>query len=179
MTICFYSCPKYLACRLHPCGAILFINCELFLWPLWFCHASFKNSVNGKIFGKKYIFDKKCILNFYNFLVENYVVLSSLLLIRVLMFVEPCTMVQFIQKNPTSCNNVSKCYYSIFIWSLTCFGRHTSHHQEPKTAVSWQRPATTRLTTFHVCKPEAASAVLGSWWWAVCHPKHVELHINM
>jgi hypothetical protein len=28
-------------------------------------------------------------------------------------------------------------------------------------------------------KPEAASAVLGSWWWAVCRPKQVELHINM
>ena len=28
-------------------------------------------------------------------------------------------------------------------------------------------------------KPEAASAVLGSWWWAVCCPKHVELHMNM
>ena len=28
-------------------------------------------------------------------------------------------------------------------------------------------------------KPEAANAVLGPWWWAVCHPKHVELHINM
>jgi hypothetical protein len=27
-------------------------------------------------------------------------------------------------------------------------------------------------------KPEAASAVLGSWWWAVCYPKHVELHIK-
>jgi hypothetical protein len=27
-------------------------------------------------------------------------------------------------------------------------------------------------------KPEAASAVLGFWWWAVCRPKHVELHIN-
>jgi hypothetical protein len=28
-------------------------------------------------------------------------------------------------------------------------------------------------------KPEAASAVLGSWWWAVFRPKHVELHRNM
>jgi adenylosuccinate synthase len=28
-------------------------------------------------------------------------------------------------------------------------------------------------------KPEVASAVLGSWWWAVCRPKHVEFHINM
>jgi len=61
MTICFYSCAKYPACRLHPCGAILFINCELFLWPLWFCHTSFKNSVNGKIFGKRDVFDKKCV----------------------------------------------------------------------------------------------------------------------
>jgi hypothetical protein len=29
-----------------------------------------------------------------------------------------------------------KIYYSIFIWSLTCFGRHTTHHQEPKTALA-------------------------------------------
>jgi hypothetical protein len=28
-------------------------------------------------------------------------------------------------------------------------------------------------------KAEAASAVLGSWWWAVCRPKHVKLHINV
>ena len=28
-------------------------------------------------------------------------------------------------------------------------------------------------------KPEAASEVLGSWWWAVWRPKHVQLHINM
>jgi hypothetical protein len=28
-------------------------------------------------------------------------------------------------------------------------------------------------------KPEAASAILGSWWWAMCRPKHVELYINM
>jgi len=27
-----------------------------------------------------------------------------------------------------------KNYYSIFIWSSTCFGRNTAHHQEPKTA---------------------------------------------
>jgi hypothetical protein len=37
--------------------------------------------------------------------------------------------------NPTRCNNVSKFYYSIFIWSSTCFGRHAAHHQEPKTAL--------------------------------------------
>jgi hypothetical protein len=29
-----------------------------------------------------------------------------------------------------------KIYYSIFIWSSTRFGRHTTHHQEPKTALA-------------------------------------------
>jgi len=29
-----------------------------------------------------------------------------------------------------------KIYYSIFMWSSTCFGRHTAHHQEPKTALA-------------------------------------------
>ena len=53
-----------------------------------------------------------------------------------LMFVDPCIIVQFIKKSPTRCNNVSKFYYSIFIWSSTCFGRHTAHHQEPKTALA-------------------------------------------
>jgi len=44
------------------------------------------------------------------------------------MFVDPCIIVRFIKKNPKRCNNVSKFYYSIFIWSSTCFGRHTAHH---------------------------------------------------
>jgi len=52
------------------------------------------------------------------------------------MFVDPCIIVQFIKKNPTRCNKVSKFYYSIFIWSSTCFGRHTAHRQEPKTALA-------------------------------------------
>jgi len=53
-----------------------------------------------------------------------------------LMFVDPCIVVQFMKKNPTKCNNVSKCYYSLFIWSSTCFGQHAAHHQEPKTALA-------------------------------------------
>jgi hypothetical protein len=52
------------------------------------------------------------------------------------MFVDPCIIVQFIKKNPTRCNNVSIFYYSIFIWSSTCFGRHTAHHQEPQTSLA-------------------------------------------
>jgi len=38
-------------------------------------------------------------------------------------------------ENPTRCNSVSK-FYFIFIWSSTGFGRHTAHHQEPKTALA-------------------------------------------
>jgi hypothetical protein len=58
------------------------------------------------------------------------------------------------------------------MWNSTCFGRHTTHHQEPKTALvasgfsyvkgcwwtlsgtvcAWQRPPTTRPTTFHIWK---------------------------
>ena len=90
-------------------------------------------------------------------------------------------------KNPKRCTSVSK-FYSIFIWSSTCFERHTAHHQEPKTAHaasgieytlsdSVQQPHVQQPSTY--VKPEAACAVLGSWWWAVCRPKHVELHINM
>jgi len=44
-------------------------------------------------------------------------------------------------------------------------------------AVSVQQPQ--RQQPFTYAKPEAASAVLSSWWWAVCRPKHVEFHINM
>ena len=96
--------------------------------------------------------------------------------IVILTFMDPCIVVQFIKKNPTRCNNVSKLYYSIFVWSSTCFRRHTAHHREPKTALAasgflyveglfgrvvggrcqahctWQRPPTTRPTTFHVWK---------------------------
>jgi hypothetical protein len=47
-----------------------------------------------------------------------------------------CSTVKCIKKNPTRCNNVSKFYFSIFIWSPTCFGRHTAHHQEPKSILA-------------------------------------------
>ena len=86
--------------------------------------------------------------------------------------------------------------YFLFVWSSTCFGWHTAHHQEPKTALAtsgfacvegcwtcscWTLRASSNYTSNNLppyAKPEAASAVLGSWWWAVCRPKHVELHIN-
>jgi len=87
------------------------------------------------------------------------------------MFVDPCIIVQFIKENPTRCSNVSKFYYSLLIWGSTCFRGNTAHHQEPKTVLeasgfscvevcwtlsgtycAWQRPPTTRPTTFHAWK---------------------------
>ena len=58
------------------------------------------------------------------------------------------------KENPTSCNSVSKFYYSIFIWSSTCFGRHSAQHQEPKTVLA--------VSCF--------SYVVGCWtcgWWTL------------
>jgi len=63
---------------------------------------------------------------------------------------------QFIKKNPTRWNKESKFYYSIFIWSSTCFGRHTAHHQEPKAALA----------------ASGFSCVEGCWtcsWWTLSH----------
>jgi len=48
---------------------------------------------------------------------EHFDLYSSQKISRVIkskmMFVDPCIIVQFIRKNPTRCNNVSKFYYSI------------------------------------------------------------------
>jgi len=57
-----------------------------------------------------------------------------------LMFVDPCTIVQFTKKNPTRCNSVSEFYYTV------PDNVHQLHVQQP--------------TTYE--KPEVASAVLGS-----------------
>jgi hypothetical protein len=39
------------------------------------------------------------------------------------------------------------------------------------------QPGQRRVTTW-VYKPQAANIVWSSWWWAVCHSKHVEPSIN-
>jgi len=93
------------------------------------------------------------------------------------------------------CNKIC---YSTFIWSSTCFGRHTAHHQELKTALAasgfayvkdcwtlWLLDAVRLSLTassnhnvqhpFTYAKPDVTSAVLSSWWWAVCRSKHAEL----
>ena len=35
-----------------------------------------------------------------------------------------------------SAATVCKNFYFLFMWSSTCFGRHTAHHQGPKTALA-------------------------------------------
>ena len=90
-----------------------------------------------------------------------------------LMFVDPCIIAQFIQKNPTRCNSVSK-----FITPYLYEAQHVSGNTPPfirSLKLHWQplvcvrgrlldvvvarRPQ--RPTTFHACKSEAASTVLG------------------
>jgi len=50
-----------------------------------------------------------------------------------LTFVDPCIIVPYVRKNPTM---YPYFHYSIFIWSSTCFRRHTAHHREPRTALA-------------------------------------------
>jgi hypothetical protein len=52
-----------------------------------------------------------------------------------LMFVDPCIIVQFIQKNPTGCNSVSK-FIIPYLYDAQHVSGVTTHHQEPKTALA-------------------------------------------
>ena len=40
------------------------------------------------------------------------------------------------QRKSNKMQQCIKIFYFIFIWSSTCSGRHTAHHQEPKTALA-------------------------------------------
>jgi hypothetical protein len=55
--------------------------------------------------------------------------------------------------------------------------RKSNKMQQLLDAVSVQQLHVQHTSTY--AKPEATIAVLGSWWKAVCRPKHAELHINM
>jgi hypothetical protein len=51
------------------------------------------------------------------------------------MFVDPCITVQFLQRKSQQDATVYQNFIiPYFKGSSTCFGRHTAHHQEPKTA---------------------------------------------
>ena len=66
-------------------------------------------------------------------------------------------------KYPTRCNSVSK-FYFIFIWSSTCFGRHTAHHQEPKTA-----PAASGFAYVEGCWPCSCLTLSVRVWYTAHH----------
>jgi hypothetical protein len=53
-----------------------------------------------------------------------------------LMFVDPCIIVSVHTEKSNKMQQCIKIYYSIFIWSSTCFRRHTAYHQGPKTALA-------------------------------------------
>ena len=74
------------------------------------------------------------------------------------------------------------CHYCQFVCVSGAPVRVRSGAVVGRCQVVWIRYLTT--SNNHVrqpstyAKPEAACAVLGSWWWAVCPPKHVELHLK-
>jgi hypothetical protein len=143
--------------------------------------------VNQKI--HKFLIKKTLFFRMYNTL--NITIVSSFL--NQSRDVSGSVLHSIIHKEiPTRCNSISN-FYFIFMCSLVCFGRHTAHHQEPKTVLAasgfacvegcwtcscWTLPGRIKQPSTYA-KPEAASALLGSWWWAVCRAKHDELHINM
>ena len=105
--------------------------------------------------------------------------------------------VSFIKKIQQDATMYQNFYYSVFIWSSTCLGRHTpiirslKLHWPPLVFHTWKvvgrvvggrcqahtvpdnvhQLHVQQLSTYE--KPESASAVLGSRWWAVCRPRHV------
>jgi len=110
---------------------------------------------------------------------------------------------RFIKKNPTRCNSVSN-FVIPYLYEDQHFSGETPPiirslklHWQPLVFHTWKVVCTCSWWTLSgtVClttstnytykqpstyeKPEVASESLGSWWWAMCRPKHVELHINM
>jgi hypothetical protein len=113
------------------------------------------------------------------------------------MFVDSCIIVQFLQWNP---NKMQQCIKTLLflilneaqhVWSDTPpIIRDLKLHKQPlflnntvegcRTRSCWtlSNNCTSDILRHYYAKSEAASTVLGSWWWAVCRPKHVELHIK-
>ena len=83
----------------------------------------------------------------------------------------------FIKKNPTRYNNVSTFFYFIFIWSSTCFGRHTPIIRSLK--LHWQPWFCIRGGLLDVWLLDAVRLCLTASSNHTCRPKHIELHINM
>ena len=95
-----------------------------------------------------------------------------------LMYVDPCIIVQLVKKNRTRCDSISE-----FIIPYLYEAQHVSGNTPP--IIRSLHTLSDSAQQLHIQQPsthakaEGARAVLGSWWWTVCRPKHVELHINM
>ena len=103
----------------------------------------------------------------YSFSMDKYNCMVEIFGVVNLTFVDPCIVVQFIQKNPTKCNSVSKFIIPYLYEAQHVLGdtppviRSLKLHQQPLVLHMWKVvgcvvaghcPATTRPTTFHICK---------------------------
>jgi len=126
--------------------------------------------VSGSNLGRNYYLNEDFLIFPQSFQVkcQEYNLMRSHLLFffsRNLMFVDPCIIVQFIKKNPTRCNNVSKFYYSNLYEAQHVSGdtppiiRSLKLHWQPLVFHTWKVvgrvaggrcPPATRPTAFHV-----------------------------
>ena len=144
--VCVCVFLPYLPSKQSPCALSY-----CYLWAVRLGHILPHYLINGTIFWKKKTLNRKRMFSFsLQLLSETYLILrrnergmikknvylsSCKVSVILVIFLTRLEFSKFIKKNPTRCNNASKFDYSIFIWSSTCFGRHTAHHQEPKTAL--------------------------------------------
>ena len=123
-----------------------------------------------------------------------------------LMFVDPCIIVKVIQKNPTRCTSVSTFIIPYLYDAQHVSGdtppiiRSLKLHWQPLICIIlWKvvgHVVAGCCQAEYLCLTVSSSHTssnllqyytnqrllvqfLGSWWWAACHPKHVERHINM
>jgi len=80
-------------------------------------------------------------------------------------------------------NKMQKCIKILLFHIYMKLNMFLATHRPSSGVCAWQHTVPDNVHQLHVQqpstyeKPEGASAVLGSWWWAVCRPKHVEFYI--
>ena len=122
--------------NLHvPAYRLLLSSFSLGFWGLYsVCRTMLKNFIGWRLEGRpgSLCWSRGCCLNCVYFQlwdmdINVWVYFFQRDVMQVYLF--------FHIKNPTRSNSVSKFYFR-FIWSSTCFGRHTVHHQELKIALA-------------------------------------------
>jgi len=122
--------------NLHvPAYRLLLSSFSLGFWGLYsVCRTMLKNFIGWRLEGRpgSLCWSRGCCLNCVYFQlwdmdINVWVYFFQRDVMQVYLF--------FHIKNPTRSNSVSKFYFR-FIWSSTCFGRHTVHHQELKTVLA-------------------------------------------